>query len=356
MAETLELQQVKCPSCRRVITSFNPFLAEVECPYCHNKAFNPLITSKKVPVPERLLVFQTEEKDFEKAIVSRLVEGEYVPREIFQCIGAGKFVKAYLPMFLYEGTYEASWSAKVAYAADETHLRNGKVANTSVWGYAPQSGTARGNFAFLCLAYEGDDIPEELRNFANKIPYKTSASREYDPALLKEEGLTTWALNADAEVVWSRVGEKQVNDLANKSAREQLSGEEVKNFHCTSSYEMKHGGRYVLAPFWFVFYTYNHEQHHFLMDGLGEFAAMSIPVDEEEVKYVKRQKRIRKTILWLWLLGILGCFLGLPPEVCGYFLIVWAIAAVVARIVTGYNIKKRLKASKKARQDAAAQL
>ena len=30
MSETLELQQVICPSCKQVITSFSPFQAEVE--------------------------------------------------------------------------------------------------------------------------------------------------------------------------------------------------------------------------------------------------------------------------------------------------------------------------------------
>ena len=55
MSETLELQQVICPSCKQVITSFSPFQAEVECPYCHNKAFNPLITAKKVPIMYQLI-------------------------------------------------------------------------------------------------------------------------------------------------------------------------------------------------------------------------------------------------------------------------------------------------------------
>ena len=73
MSETLELQQVICPSCKQVITSFSPFQAEVECPYCHNKAFNPLITAKKVPIPERLIIFRTSEKDFEKSMIDNLV-------------------------------------------------------------------------------------------------------------------------------------------------------------------------------------------------------------------------------------------------------------------------------------------
>ena len=353
MAETLELQQVKCPSCRRVITSFNPFLAEVECPYCHNKAFNPLITSKKVPIPERLIAFQTQESDFEKSMITHLVEGQYVPADIFQCIGTGKVVKAYLPMFLYEGKYEASWSAKVAYNAEETRIENGKPVNRTVTGYTPQNGTARGNFAFLCLAYDGTDIPEELRSFANRFPYKASASREYDPTLLKGDNLTTLAVDADPDVVWSREGEKTINAYARDSALGQLSGEAYQNFRCTASYELKHAGRYVLAPFWFVYYTYNREQHYFLMDGLGEFTAMSAPVDRKEERYVKRKKRGRKFFFWLWLPIVIGYFLGLETDVAIGLFVLWAIIALLIYLITSIQIHRRLKASQKARQEGA---
>ena len=357
MAETLELQQVVCPSCRRVITSFNPFLAEVECPYCHNKAFNPLITAQKVPVPERMIPFQSDEKEFEASMVAHLVAREHVPRDIFQCIGTGKVVKAYLPMFLFEGRYETSWSAQIAFDGAQVPLETGKSSVKTVGGYMPQTGTARGNFAFLCLAYKGNDIPEELRNFANRFPYRATASKAYDPTLLKEEGLTTLALNTDAEQVWSSKGERMVNEMGRDNAQGQLSGQDFKNFRCSTSYETKHGGRYVLAPFWFVYYTYNNEQHYFLMDGLGEYTAMSAPVDLQEEKFVMRKKRNRTIVAWLWPLIAIGYFfLGLERNLAIFLFILWAIIAIVTWNVAGSQIKRRLKASKEARKAGAAGL
>ena len=47
MSETLELQQVICPSCKQVITSFSPFQAEVECPYCHSINTKKITNSSK---------------------------------------------------------------------------------------------------------------------------------------------------------------------------------------------------------------------------------------------------------------------------------------------------------------------
>lgn len=183
MAETLELQQVICPSCRQVITSFSPFQAEVECPYCHNKAFNPLITAKKVPVPERILIFKTNEGDFEKAMINNLVERDYVPTDIFSSINPGNIIKAYLPMFLYEGTYRSSWSCKVAVETTEVRASSdGKsVNNKKVKKFLPHTGTSQGNFAFLCLAYEGKDIQRNCVSSPSNIPTMCWAQKNTTP-------------------------------------------------------------------------------------------------------------------------------------------------------------------------------
>lgn len=360
MADSLELQQVICPSCKQVITSFSPFAAEVECPYCHNKAFNPLITAKKIPVPERLIVFQTNENDFEQALISNLVESDYVPTDIFNCINPDNVIKAYLPMFLYEGQYQSSWSCKVAYEATEVRATSdGKgVRNKTVKKYAPQTGTSQGNFAFLCLAYEGKDIPEELRTFSAQFPYNTMASKEYDPNLLgldAEDSPMTLPLDADTDLIWNKYGDSLVNQMASDNAKQQLSGEDIKDFRASNSYNLKHNGRFVLAPFWFVYYTYNNEKHYFIMDGLGENTAMTTPVNQEEVAFVNGKERIKTIVSWLWLLAILMWFLlnftaGLVT------LGVWFVAKIIVNIMMNKEIQSRLDASREARRAAAANL
>lgn len=360
MAETLELQQVSCPSCKQVITSFSPFAAEVECPYCHNKAFNPLITAKKVPVPERLIVFQTSEKDFEKELVNSLVERDYVPTDIFQCINPGNVIKAYLPMFLYEGRFQSSWSCKVAYEATEVRASSDgtRVTNKKVKKFTPHTGTSQGNFAFLCLAYEGDDIPEELRSFSSQFPYNVMASKEYDPALLgldSGESPMTLALNTDADLIWNKLGDSLVNDMACESAQNQLSGEEVKDFRASNSYDLKHGGRYVLAPFWFVYYTYNNEKHYFIMDGLGESNAMTTPVCAEEVDFVNSKERIKTIVKWLWPLSILVWYI-FNFTAAIVTLAVWFIAKIVVNKMMNNQIQSHLDQSREARRVAAARL
>lgn len=360
MADSLELQQVICPSCKQVITSFSPFAAEVECPYCHNKAFNPLITAKKIPVPERLIVFKTNENDFEQALISNLVERDYVPTDIFNCINPDNVIKAYLPMFLYEGQYQSSWSCKVAYEATEVRATSdGKgVKNKTVKKYAPQTGTSQGNFAFLCLAYEGKDIPEELRTFSTQFPYNTMASKEYDPNLLgldAEDSPMTLPLDADTDLIWNKYGDSLVNQMASDNAKQQLSGEDIKDFRASNSYNLKHNGRFVLAPFWFVYYTYNNEKHYFIMDGLGENTAMTTPVNQEEVAFVNGKERIKTIVSWLWPLAILMWFL-LDFTAALITLGVWFVAKIIVNMMMNKQIQSRLDTSREARRAAAANL
>lgn len=360
MADSLELQQVICPSCKQVITSFSPFAAEVECPYCHNKAFNPLITAKKIPVPERLIVFKTNENDFEQALISNLVERDYVPTDIFNCINPDNVIKAYLPMFLYEGQYQSSWSCKVAYEATEVRATSdGKgVKNKTVKKYAPQTGTSQGNFAFLCLAYEGKDIPEELRTFSTQFPYNTMASKEYDPNLLgldAEDSPMTLPLDADTDLIWNKYGDSLVNQMARDNAKQQLSGEDIKDFRASNSYNLKHNGRFVLAPFWFVYYTYNNEKHYFIMDGLGENTAMTTPIDQEEVAFVNGKERIKTIVSWLWPLAILMWFL-LNFTAALVTLGVWFVAKIIVNMMMNKQIQSRLDTSREARRAAAANL
>lgn len=353
----LELQQVKCPNCGANITSFNAFKAEVECPYCHQKAFNPLIVSKQIPIPERLIVFKTNEDDFSRSLVNTLVEQDFVPTDIFECINPGNVIKAYLPMYLYEGTFQASWSCQVGYETTEVRASSdGKAHNKTVKKYQPASGTSSGNFAFLCLAYEGEDIPEELKNFTFTFPYNIRDSKEYSPDLLgldKDNELQTLAINTDPELVWNQYGEQLVNQEAEECAQKQVNGQDIKDFRVSSNYNLKTNGRYVLAPFWFVYYMYKGEKHYYIMDGLGENHAYSTPTNQEEVALIEKNEKIKKWTGYAWLLSLLVWYL-FDFTTAFIFLIIWLIGKIVVNKIMNNKSKQILDESKEKRKTAAA--
>lgn len=365
MAEetTLKFQQVICPSCKRPINTFNPNKLMAECPYCHSKLVNPLVKPKDVPMPSRIIPFSTTERDFEKALVDVLVNEKYVPTNIFDAISINSVMQIYVPMFVYEGTYNASWSCQSAVEIDEKNTQ-----------WFPQSGMVTGSFSFLMLANEGEDIPQELSKFTYSFPYEVSMSREFQPDMIdyEDDNLMILECNADARILWEKYGIHKVNSNAKVNAMSQIKGQKTQNFNVSSSYNQTSPmGEFVLVPFWFVYYTYGGEQFHFLMDGNGKRKSYSYPVDEEEKEFVERKEN-EKGWLSSWSVApamffglITFLYLSVVKDDDSLFpkiitllvvLVVMKIGKSINNSRTNSQIKERLEESKAKRQEAAKRL
>lgn len=356
---TLKLQQVVCPSCGRPINSFNPNKLMADCPYCGSKLVNPLVSTKDIPVPERIIPFTTDENSFEQALVNSLIEQDYVPVDIFKSIQTENVFQAYLPMYLYEGTYNASWSCESSYKDQEVKISSDSVKTKEVKKWRPQNGTAAGNFAFLCLANEGGkEIPDELREFTKNFPYDVMMSKEFSADVIDttDNNLLSLERNADAALIWQKYGKGKVDETAKNAAMEQIGNQEIRNFRASSSFNLTTTGKYVLAPFWFVYYTYNGSKFHFLMDGVGQTSAYSYPINQDEVKWVKTRKTIDTIVKWLWPLALVVWW-AVGDFVAGLITLgVWIVARIVTKIVINRMINKKLDASKEERRSAAAAL
>ena len=359
MEETMKLQVVKCPACNQALTSFSAFKSVVTCPRCGAAIKNPMVTVKEEVMPERIIPFSTQESDFEQSLINTLVNQDYVPKNIFDAINTDHVFRAYLPMYLFEGTYQASWSCESSYIDQKVDISSNKVSTKDVKRWRPQNGNASGNFGFLCLANEGtEDLPEELRNFTYQFPYDVMLSKHFDGDLLKEEDerLITIPRNADATLVWQKHGKNLVDDTAQQAALNQIGNQEIRNFRASSSFSLATKGDYILAPFWFVYYTYNNQRYNFMMDGTGKRYSYNYPVDQEEVDFVKGKNKIKKIVKWLWLLCILFLVAGAGFTAAIVYLVVWLVGKIVVNKMMNKQIDERLAASREARRAAAARL
>ena len=356
MAEetTLRLQQVICPSCKRPINTFNPNKLMAECPYCHSKMVNPLVKPKDVPVPERIIPFTTNEQTFENALTNALINQDYVPTNIFEAISTGDDIQAYLPMYLFEGTYNASWSCESSYMDQKVKVGSNSVSTKDVKKWRPQNGNAAGNFAFLCLANEGNEIPDELRQFTSLFPYDVMMSKEYADGMIdfNDENMMTLERNADETLVWQKHGKDMVEETAKNAALNQIGNQEIRNFRASSSFNLTTKGKYVYAPFWFVYYNYAGGQFHFLMDGIGQRTEYSYPVNQEEVDFVKGKEKIKGYVTWLWVLALLLWYV-FNFTTAFVYLIIWLIGKIVVNKMMDKQIQERLEDSKAQRQAGA---
>ena len=356
MAEetTLRLQQVICPSCKRPINTFNPNKLMAECPYCHSKMVNPLVKPKDVPVPDRIIPFTTNEQSFENALTNALINQDYVPTNIFEAISTGDVIQAYLPMYLFEGTYNASWSCESSYMDQKVKVGSNSVSTKDVKKWRPQNGNAAGNFAFLCLANEGNEIPDELRQFTSLFPYDVMMSKEYADGMIdfNDENMMTLERNADETLVWQKHGKDMVEETAKNAALNQIGNQEIRNFRASSSFNLTTKGKYVYAPFWFVYYNYAGGQFHFLMDGIGQRTEYSYPVNQEEVDFVKGKEKIKSWVTWLWPLALLLWYV-FNFTTAFVYLIIWLIGKFVVNKMMDKQIQEHLDNSKAQRQAGA---
>ena len=277
LSSQIELQQMICPSCGHNVTQFSPFKPVVICPFCHQKSLNPLISKKIVRLPDRIIPHSTTNSDFGEHIINCLIKKDYTPIDIFDQISFDTVKLAYLPMYLYEGKFVSTWTCEAGYYKYEGRGKKRR----RVLRYKPWRGVTKGNFSFLCLAYEGDDLPEKLVNFTQSFKYDKDQSTEYDPELIgfndeHDYDILTLEINCDADASWGRSGEDTFFEIAEKKSERQAPSIN-RNFNASVQYDFSDYGTYVMVPFWFVYYFYKDNKYHFIMDGLGESSDFSSP-------------------------------------------------------------------------------
>jgi len=300
MEEQLKLYNLECDSCGSTLARANIFEIQIKCPYCGtlNEVAGVLI--QEVAMPERMILFQKTETDFKNAICNYFIKKDYVVNDIFEKIQMKNATPIYLPMFLYEGKYEANYSYSVS-ALDV--IRRGANYNLQ---REMHDGVVKNRYAFLCLAYDGPEIAPELAAWTKTFSYDPVTAKVFDTAKLKN--ILTLPHNIDKEATWHTWGREVIERQAARDASKQLAYNGSVLQITLLDYDEKHEGRLILVPFWFVHYMYSNQKHYVMYDGLGRDIRASIPLDKERIKLVETLKNLRST--WSLVIGILAAILS----------------------------------------------
>ena len=343
---TLELQQVRCPNCGANISQFNRFKQTVECPYCHSVLQNPaaMAVQRNMPTPERIIPFQTQDYDFGQQLLKALIKRNYVPRDIFDYMKTDNVMKAYLPMYLFEGVYQANWNGKVT----DRYQDNGETKSRERF----VNGMAGGNLSFFCLAYEGNDIPPELQNFARVITFNQNFTQGFDLSVLGAENADyiTMEANTDKNAMWQRYGNQEVHRQAEAGVKDAAGGS-VHDLNWSVFPQLMNQGQLVLVPFWFIYYFYRDTQYYFMMDGLGTTHSLTAPIDQSEKDEVNKYNWSIWMSLAILLLGII--LLAAKVSIASIVAAVGGIASLATIIFYFVRRGQILKASRSFRDQAA---
>ena len=333
MEETSKLQVLKCPACNAKLTYFFEFDQVITCPVCHNRMNSHVLQTVEAHMPLRYVSPTIDVDGFKHLMAQTLVDIDFVPCDVFQAIDAEEVFCIYLPMYLYEGTYQVAWSGN---GANQQQLH----------------GKATGKMAYLYLANDRKgDLPKELRDFTTCLPYDAEALSSFEAGHIDatDSHVLATLSTITAEAVWKKWGTKLTDKLAKSTVHDQIGNQKVRKLKISPSVELTNLGEPLFVPFYFSYYTYNNRRYCFIADGQGKHLSYNNPIDKRESSYARNCKVLMLIVKWMWMLAVLVWAVYDYRFAMGY-LVAWAICKVVVDRVLKLQIVRRLKRSKETRQ------
>lgn len=333
MEETSKLQVLKCPACNAKLTYFFEFEQVITCPVCHNRMNSHVLQTVEAHMPLRYVSPTIDVDGFKHLMAQTLVDIDFVPCDVFQAIDAKEVFCIYLPMYLYEGTYQVAWSG---IGPDQQQL----------------NGNAKGKLAYLYLANDRQgDLPKELRDFTTCLPYDAEALSSFEVGHIDatDSHVLATLSTITAEAVWKKWGTKLTDKLAKSTVHDQIGNQKVRKLKISPTVELTNLGEPLFVPFYFSYYTYNNRRYCFIADGQGKHLSYNNPIDKRESSYARNCKVLMLIVKWMWMLAVL-VWAVYDYRLAMVYLVAWAICKVVVDRVLKLQIARRLKRSKETRK------
>lgn len=280
--------------------------------------------------PERIIPFTTTRDDVKNTLTEMLIKKWNVPTDIFTYFKISDIRRFYVPMFLFEGKFTCTWAATIRTTSHRPvyYYQIGNPRSLQMRReYTPTSGQARDNFAILCPAYEGEEIPEDLYSNIQSFTYKAEYSKEYTPELAQKDADTidTLPQNADPEVVWAKYGDKAIDMLALRAAGVMLDKMITMDVSSSSNYEFSRPMRMALVSFWYCTYKYGKTDYYFIMDGAGDQCFLTAPQEGSETEEAQSSKNVWRvlTATFVLIVGVLYYFDVITGNARYYLIVLW---------------------------------
>lgn len=253
------LKQLKCPSCGATLNQDFPNQLIVECPYCHQQVVNDTYQLFGKNNEPRILEFRMTENEVVEQMVNLLIGNKDVPTDIFDKMDFTSIEKYYVPMYIFEGTFRAPWTAERSRQEKRQKIgRDGKMEDYYETLYDYFNGEAAGNFSV-------NGIPSnEITRL--KLNYKSIQDITVNPSQLSpfskvqihsDDSIEILTPSSESDSVWWESGEATAQNIGVDTACSQAPGNVTS---CSACCELKRTS-FVFIPFWIIRYKYNDEMY-----------------------------------------------------------------------------------------------
>lgn len=305
-----EFKKISCENCGGELI-FSPGTQLSSCNFCGSE-FN-IQNSKDTQFKsvEKILPFSTTKEEFEIAALEWLSEGDLTPDDILESSIFNNQVGVYLPMWMYVGRYDGSWSASSGYLRQEEYVGksfDGKKLERktrTVTDWRPSNGNCKGDFQFLATASADSSIPSSVKAFSHDVEVTRNNLKDFK--LEYSQGFSLLEIQLESDECWELHGEWQANHYVESVTKQRIPGDKYKDFYVDAVYDLTNKVS-CYVPFWLRNYKYSNEDFHLYMDGSNTIRINGErPIDQDRSAEVDKLKTQ----------GGIGCgvaaFIGIIP-------------------------------------------
>jgi hypothetical protein len=328
-----EFKKIFCENCGGELI-FSPGTQLSTCNFCGSE-FNIQNSSEtQVKTVEKILPFSTTTAEFEIAALTWLSEGDLTPDDILDSSLFNNQVGVYLPMWLFDGRYDGSWSASSGYNRTEEYVGkslDGKKLETKtriVTDWRPSNGNCKGDFQFLATASSESSIPSSVKAFSHDVNVTRNNLKDFK--LEYSQGFSLLEIQLESDECWDLHGELQANHYVESITKKRIPGDKYKDFYVDAVYDLTNKVS-CYVPFWLRNYKYSNKDFHLYMDGSNTLRINGErPIDKErsaEVDKIDNQGKIGCGVTVL--LGVIPLIGDADPDFSGPFFWVMAVIGII---------------------------
>lgn len=252
------LKQLKCPSCGAILNQDFPNQLIVECPYCHQQVVNDTYQFSGKDIEPRVLEFIMTENEVVEQMVTLLIENQDVPTDIFDRMKITSIGKYYVPMYIFEGTFRAPWTAERSRQEKRQRVRDGKIEDYYETLYDYFNGEAVGNFFVNGIpSNEITRLDLDIRSIQKIVVNPSQLSSLSQIQINSNDRIEILMPSSESDSVWWESGEATAQNIGVDTAYSQAPGHVTS---CSASCELKRTS-FVYIPLWIIQYKYNDEKY-----------------------------------------------------------------------------------------------
>lgn len=319
-----------CSKCGAEL-SYNPGQQVLKCNFCGAETEIPR-QEKVLPTTDEstyVVPLSVDKASLERVTQSYMVRGNFTPDDLLQKAVITKQKLHYVPTYLYNGSYEAKWTASFGYDRQEhyteyvSRTQNGVThqvpvtRSKTVTDWNPASGDDSGSFTVQ--VYAGKNLDPRAANLFEDAKLKGKMTDFKAEDLV---GFDTEPFAIPSDDAYNNKAKPEINSIIDRSVKGHAQGDHQRDWHWKASIDKK--TTTVLMPVAQSIFEYEGKQYQVWIDGSDatQMVGDELPIDTNK----KRAANLGYTPLVFSLLGLALLITVSGTDVINWWLVISAIA------------------------------